>query len=535
MDSGRNSATNFTEALNQIINSLEYSGFDEENNFDSAYVSIFREETVALWNNPAFGALITGLNGKIHRVNNTFLNFTGYDEEEISGSKWSDLCLTVEKEEAENNVEKLIHKENSYVHFRLSVLTKSAKAIPTDYYVTAIFNGNEKPEEFLHIVIPHENYFSAEPIVKFQKDFLHTLLNSIPNAVYYKNNKGIFLGCNKKFEELFDEKADEIFGKSEYEIFPEDIAAKDYNTDLEIVRSPQNILFSATYFKPDGRKMELEINKSAFFDKDGKLAGIIGIINDVTRRKEFEINLLESQEKLKKSNKNKDKLFSVISHNLRSPFTTILGFSDILVDEFDNYSDEDKKSFASEIRKSAQFAYSLLNNLLLWTKIQLGNLKPVEEFLDLTIFIDEVIHNIKRKADKKSIVLENRIPEHFNVFADKTMLGNIMENILDNAIKFSYEKSRVVISASKSEQYVQLEIKDSGTGINAGDIPKLLNFEEHITSYGTGNEKGTGLGLIICNELLKIMNGELLIESQKDIGTTVIVKLPKSAHVDKGE
>lgn len=535
MDSNRTSSSNFFESINQLINSLENSGVKHNKEYSPALVGIFKRELDALWNNPAFGALLTDLSGSILRVNNSFLKFSGYEENEILNSFWNDFGISVEKKEFEDKVEKLIRTKEEFVQFQFSLMTKSSHVIPTDYFVTTVFDEESEPETLLHIIIPRDNFSSSEPILKYQKDFLHTLLNSIPNPVYYKNNKGIFLGCNKKFEELFDEKVDEIFGKSEYEVFPEDLAAKEYNTDLEIVRSQNRLSYFATYEKPDGQAVELEINKSVFLDKNGNIAGIIGIINDVTKQKEFEITLIESQEKLKESNKNKDKLFSIISHNLRSPFTTILGFSDILVDEFDNYNDEDKKSFAREIQKSARFAYSLLNNLLLWTKSQIGNLQPKDEFLDLTIFVDEVIHGMKQKAEKKKIILENRIPEHFNVFADKTLLTNILENILDNAIKFSYEKSRVVISADKTEDNILLEVKDSGVGISEENLSKIMNFEEHITSYGTGKEKGTGLGLVICKELLGKMNGELKIKSQKDVGTTVTIKLPKTAKFGKGE
>ncbi len=536
MDSNRTSSSNFFESINQLINSLENSGSAKNEEYNPALVGIFKRELDALWNNPAFGALLTDLSGSILRVNKTFLKFSGYEENEVLDSSWKDFGISVEEKEFEDEVKKLIRTKEEFVQFQFPLLAKSSKVSVTDYFVTTVFNEEGEPEALLHIVIPRDNFSPGEPILKYQKDFLHTLLNSIPNPVYYKNNKGIFLGCNKKFEELFNEKVDEIFGKSEYEIFPEEFAAKEYNTDLEIVRSQSKLSYYVTYEKPDGLSVELEINKSVFLDKNGNIAGIIGIINDVTEQKKFEITLIESQEKLKESNKNKDKLFSVISHNLRSPFTTILGFSDILVDEFDNYSDEDKKSFAREIQKSARFAYSLLNNLLLWTKSQIGNLQPKDEFLDLTVFVDEVIHGIKQKAEKKNIILENRIPEHFNIFADKTLLTNILENILDNAIKFSYEKSRVVISANKTEDSILLEVKDSGVGINEENLSKILNFEEHITtSYGTGKEKGTGLGLIICKELLSKMNGELIIKSQKDVGTTVTVKLPKAAKSQKGE
>ncbi len=528
MDSNRTSSSNLFESINRLISSLENSGIENIEEYSPALVGTFKREVDALWNNPAYGALLTDLHGSILRVNKSFLQFSGYEETEVLDSSWHDFGISVERKELEDKVGKLIDTKEEFVQFHFSFLTKSTRVIPTDYFVTTVFDDDGEPENLLHIIIPRDNFSRSEPILKYQKDFLHTLLNSIPNPVYYKNNKGIFLGCNKKFEELFNEKVDEIFGKSEYEVFPGEIAAKEYNTDLEVVNSKNKISYFATYVKDGNQAIELEINKTVFFDKSGNVAGIIGIINDVTQQKEFEITLIESKEKLKESNKNRDKLFSIISHNLRSPFTTILGFADILVDEYDSYSDEDKKSFALEIQKSARFAYSLLNNLLLWTKSQIGNLQPKEEFLDLTLFVDEVIHRLKQKAGKKNITLENRIPEHFNVFADKTLLTNILENILDNAIKFSYDKSRVVISADKSDDHILLQVKDSGVGISEEKLSRLINFEEHVTSYGTGKEKGTGLGLVICKELLGKMNGELEIESQEDVGTTVTIKLPKT-------
>ncbi len=520
---------NYFSYLESILEKLQQSDSEELNLYSNDSVQLLKSEYSALWNNPAVGIRVIDTNGNIIRTNKSFADLVGYELEELLNTNDEELGLNIHKAEDKKRIKKINKSHQLFTETEKIFVTKNSKNITCSIYSTKLKRNNNDFENILEIVIPQKKYDGSEPIIKYQKDFLHTLLNNIPNPVFFKNKNGIFLGCNKVFEFLVNEKVDEIFGKSEYDIFPDEIARQEVSTDKELFRTGKSLAYEAKFEFGNETFQNVLINKSVFYNQEGEIGGFIGIIIDLTYRKKFEETLLNSEKKLKDTNATKDKFFSIISHNLRSPFTTLLGFSDMLVDDFDNFAEDEKKSFAMEIQKSAHHAYSLLDNLLLWTKCQLGNLKVKEEFIELTFLIDEVFNNQSVYAKSKNITLENRIPEHINIFNDKSMLTKVFDHIVNNSIKFSNELARVVIRSQIANDNVKITVEDSGIGMNEAELSKLFKLEEQNIKYGTKKEKGTGFGLIICKELLANLNGSIEIQSVKDVGTNVTVYLSKSA------
>ncbi|GBD90410.1 aerobic respiration control sensor protein ArcB [bacterium BMS3Abin04] len=522
-------APNYFSYLESILEKLQQSNSEEINLYSNDSVQLLKSEYSALWNNPAVGIRVIDTEGNILRMNKSFADLMGYEIEELENTNDEDLGLSIHRVENEKRIKKINKSTELFTETEKTFVTKDAKNINCNIYSTKLKRNNSDYDNILEIIIPQKSYSGSEPIVKYQKDFLHTLLNNIPNPVFFKNKNGIFLGCNKVFELLVNEKVDELFGKSEYDIFPNEIARQEVSTDKELFRTGKSLAYEAKFDFGNETFQNVLINKSVFYNQEGEISGVIGIVIDLTDRKEFEDTLLKSEKKLKDSNAAKDKFFSIISHNLRSPFTTLLGFSDMLVDDFDNFGDDEKKSFTMEIQKSARHAYSLLDNLLLWTKCQLGNLKIKEEFIELTFLIDEVFNNQSIYAKSKNIILENRIPEHINIFNDKSLLTKVFDYIVNNGIKFSNELGRVIIRSEIVNDKVKVTVEDSGIGMSETELSKLFKLEEQNIKYGTKREKGTGFGLIICKELLANLNGSIDIHSVKDIGTTVTVNLSKSA------
>jgi signal transduction histidine kinase len=240
----------------------------------------------------------------------------------------------------------------------------------------------------------------------------------------------------------------------------------------------------------------------------------------------LEMRVKERTEKLEGMNFQKDRLFSIISHDLRSPFQSLLGFSDFIVDDFDTLSREEIKRYLGHIRDSARNVYSLIENLLHWTRLQTGKLEfnPVE--LDLGAEIEAIVKKMNSLAEKKDIRIFNRINSQIFFFADPYMLNILLVNLLDNAIKFSHKDSDIDIELERNADFLMLKITDSGIGMNAEELNNLFKVEIAHKKRGTADEKGTGLGLLICNEVMKKHRGKISVGSEPDKGTVLTVYFP---------
>ena len=242
--------------------------------------------------------------------------------------------------------------------------------------------------------------------------------------------------------------------------------------------------------------------------------------------KKLNEKLFESEKKLIELNLNKDKFFSIIAHDLRSPFNSLLGLSEFLTSELDDFTDDEIKAFAESIHKSAKQVYTLLENLLQWARIQSGRIEIQPIKLDLYEAANDVTDIFMSTALKKNLELENNLSCETLVFADQNIVASVLQNLISNAIKFT-SRGSIKISSWEIGDLVCLEVEDSGIGMNAETIRKLFRIDMAYTTPGTENEKGTGLGLILSKELIEKTGGTIEVESEKGKGSIFRLKLPK--------
>lgn len=239
----------------------------------------------------------------------------------------------------------------------------------------------------------------------------------------------------------------------------------------------------------------------------------------------------EALKELKKSNETKDKFFSIIAHDLKSPFNAMLGFSNILNDNFDDYDKKEHREFFGIIHKSLNNMYRLLDNLLLWSRSQLGKFDFNPEKINLYLLTNESNELLNQLAENKSIQIINQIPKNIYVDADKDMLSTIIRNLLSNAIKFTPKEGEITITATlsitkKNKSFTTISIKDCGVGIDKKIQSKLFDISENTSTKGTEDETGTGLGLILCKEFVEKHSGEIWIESEVGKGTVINFTIP---------
>lgn len=232
---------------------------------------------------------------------------------------------------------------------------------------------------------------------------------------------------------------------------------------------------------------------------------------------------------LQELNATKDKFFSIVAHDLKNPFNTIIGFAELLITKKD-MKPEKLSRFHQYIYDSSQKAYSLLENLLDWSRSQTGRLQWKPDNINIAAIACEVIDLLAGTASNKAIELTLKVEDPLYVFADGNMITTVIRNLVSNALKFTKEGGFVkIISASKNNM-IEITIEDSGIGISEENIKKLFRIDENVSTTGTAKEKGTGLGLILCKEFVEKNNGNISVESKIGQGSKFIFTLPKKQN-----
>jgi signal transduction histidine kinase len=260
-------------------------------------------------------------------------------------------------------------------------------------------------------------------------------------------------------------------------------------------------------------------------DKD-KFLGSMLILHDVTHRKRTQLQLQKLAEELTELNNMKDRLYSIIGHDLRSPFNSIMGFSQLLTESYDDFSDQDRKQFASNISLASRSAFNLLENLLEWSAAQLGKTAFSPEEMNLNLLVNETFLLLKFNAQKKDIALINSVLPDVMIYADRNMIMTVIRNLVSNGIKFTTNGGTVEILASSSKSKVEVIVADSGIGMTSQVIEKLFRIDTLLSTPGTENEKGTGLGLILSREFIDKHNGTLRVFSEPGKGSRFAFALP---------
>ncbi|PCI34191.1 MAG: hypothetical protein COB60_06555 [Flavobacteriaceae bacterium] len=268
-------------------------------------------------------------------------------------------------------------------------------------------------------------------------------------------------------------------------------------------------------------------------DKNGKPLRMSGTHLDITERKKSEQALKKSAVELRESNATKDKFFSIIAHDLKSPFNSLLGFSEILNQQFDEYNTEKKKKFIGIIYQGLQNTHKLLENLLQWSLSQTGIISFNPEKTNLYLKTKEMCALVNQSAENKSIHLRNQIATNVFVAADTDMLATIIRNLLSNAIKYTSKSGKITIKTflvpeEKHTKFIGISVRDSGVGISKEIQSKLFKIGESTSMPGTECERGTGLGLILCKEFVEKHGGKIWVESEVNKGASFFFTIPYS-------
>jgi len=243
-------------------------------------------------------------------------------------------------------------------------------------------------------------------------------------------------------------------------------------------------------------------------------------------RKKYSEEIQSYIKELNEANQTKDKFFSIIAHDLKNPFVTLLGFSEILLSEFKELQSDEVLYFINEMKNTADLSYNLLQNLLQWSRSQTGRIEFSPSVLNFFNLVKQNILLVNQSADKKGILLVNNVPPDLKINADKDMINTIIRNLITNAIKFTKQDGIISVESGLKNESVEISIKDTGVGMNEETIGKLFRLESTHSSMGTNNEAGTGLGLILCKEFVEKHGGKIVVDSELGKGSTFSFCIP---------
>jgi two-component system, sensor histidine kinase and response regulator len=304
--------------------------------------------------------------------------------------------------------------------------------------------------------------------------------------------------------------------------------------DMQAVVNALNQANLYRYIAKPWEKIDLamtvkEAMQSYLQDKELELKNTI--LQETNRTLEMKVKertaQLEAQKlELKQLNASKDKFFSIIAHDLRAPFSGLLGLTDFIIKNVEQFTQRDVKENLTELRDVANTVYGLLENLLAWSRLQRGAMEHAPENVALHALADQIVRLFATHARQKEITLVNRVPHDLAAYVDSRMLDTVLRNLVSNALKFSDKGGKIQVMARRNGTGVELAVADTGTGIPASDLPHLFRIDVKYSNAGTAGEEGTGLGLILCKDLVERNSGRIWVESRVGQGSTFTMRLP---------
>lgn len=461
-----------------------------------------------LFDTSAVGMTITSHEGIIINANPVICSLLGYTEHELKKIPIQSIYEDVS--DRDRIREEL--KETGTVRDReIKIKTKDG----TILYVLLTMNHIyvERQQLILTNWSNITDRVEAERINRETQHYVEVFLRNAPIHLFMKDEANRALMLSSQFEQMLGKPVSELLGKTSEELFPPELAKKIHEDDSRVIREGRIV------------EVEEELNGRYYYTKKvpfkiGDKSYIIGYTLDKTKEKRNEMELvsakevaLRANEKLTELNATKDKFFSIIAHDLKNPFQSLIGLSSILKEDYYEYDDDRRIEIIQVMCESATNGFELLNNLLIWSRTKLNRVDFMPVRIDLFSVVNDEIKMIKMVSAGKGIAVVNEIAPGFSIRADENMIRTILRNLITNAVKFSYTNGTVTVSAELTGEQTRISVLDNGVGIQEENLEKLFRIDSSFTTPGTNNELGTGLGLILCKEFVEKHNGVISVES----------------------
>jgi PAS domain S-box-containing protein len=387
--------------------------------------------------------------------------------------------------------------------------------------VTASFFEDKSNESYLVALYDITEQKKYEQALKNINELFSLFIKNSPIYAYIKKvteKQSIVMFASDSFQEMIGYKGSEIVGKNMYELFPEEFAKRITEDDIQVIKNGEIL-------KIDENFKDLNYTTYKFPITIGNEKLLAGYTIDITDKIKNSIIISEQNAELIKLNADKDQFMSILAHDLKNPFNSLLGVSDLLLSNVRNYDIERIEKQVKIIQRTSHNTFNLLEDLLLWSRSQAGKLSLEPQNFILSEITVEVIDVLKTRAEEKGITI-NSFDNEAMIYADKNMLKTVIRNLLSNAIKFSHEGGIISIYSTTENMNVITSVLDNGIGMSTQNIERIWDSDNYHTSPGTANEKGTGIGLKLCKDLIEKNGGKIWVETALIKGSEFKFSLP---------
>jgi PAS domain S-box-containing protein len=457
-------------------------------------------------------------------IKGKFEEITGFSKDTITSlQKWITFIHPEDVEIVKNATSKILSNQISQTEYRFKCKSGDIKWI-RDLTYPVWCDKQKKVTKIIGAVkdITGEKNLKEKLINSEQK--FRTLVEKAPNIIVILNSENKIEFLNRTF---YGVNPNTVVGKSAFDYVEPGYHDMIKKIHADVFETGKTLMYEVSAEVANGKKNYFETLVGPI-ENNGKVNKIILISSDISERKKVEEKLLSYSSELKTSNASKDKFFSIIAHDLRSPFTGILGNLEILHDSIDTSSKDEIQMMVGESLTSARNTFSLLINLLEWSRMQTGSFPLKLININLFNLAESTIQLFADTVEKKRIKVEIDIDNKLEVRADENMMLSVFRNLISNAVKFTNEGGLINIFSKSEVDNITVCIEDNGIGIGKEDLKKLFRTDIHYSIPGTDDEKGTGLGLILCNEFIERQRGKIWVESKKNEGSTFYFTLPAS-------
>jgi PAS domain S-box-containing protein len=402
------------------------------------------------------------------------------------------------------------------------------------YSKLPFYNSDQTIIGTISYIMDVNDRMSAENELRISEEKYRLLVDEVNDGFYIMDVEGMFTFANRALAKIlgWDDPKD-IIGRSFIEfVLPTEIEKQSEQYHSALASGIDNDLLITEIIRKDGTHAFLEIRPRIIF-VDNKPIGYRGVVLDITERRNAELQLQKYAEELKSANEARDRFYSIIAHDLRGPFQAFLNVSDMCASEIDTLTTEEIKTFATELNLALKRQYQLLTDLLDWTRLQTKDFNLNLENSKLYNLVDEVIVSLDLMSKQKEIRVKNIVDKDSYIFTDTHLLKLALRNLISNSIKFTNKKGSVIISSKTLEGFIAVTVSDNGVGISKEDIGKLFTRNERFSTDGTAMETGTGLGLMICKQIVEKHGGNIWIESELGKGSKFIFTIPESKDLQK--
>jgi len=474
--------------------------------------------------NPA-SILITDTKGIINYVNFASINTSGYSNEEMVGNNVNILKSNFHQRDFYEALWKTIISGSDW-HGEILNLNKYGSFYWEEVLISAIKDNTNIITGFIAIKLDITDRKEMEKALSESEEKFRQMAENIEDVFFLMNPDMSYIYISPYFSKIFGRDCDELLlykGK-----------LIDWIHELDRGRFLQQMAqFEATkaskielqfrIITDDNTEKWIWYKLNPIIDLTGNLIRIAGSIYDITEIKRIQLKLEQNEKTLKELNHTKDKFFSIIAHDLKNPFNTLIGFSELLIRTHHKLSEEKKLKYYDSLYTASKSGYELLVNLLTWSRSQTGKIQFSPELLSVSDLLHETETLFREGAAQKQIsVLVETDPNHV-LWADKEMIRTVLRNLVSNAIKFTPKNGNIILWSFLFDNTLEIAVYDDGVGIPEKNISQLFSIENSQTTNGTNGEKGTGLGLVLCKEFVEQNKGTITVESIPGKGSKFVM------------